>query len=190
MFLPCLNEEEQQTLITLARASIHHGLETRLPVVPKLDDYGDELKAVLATFVTLKLMGQLRGCIGSLQASQPLVLDVAQNAFTAAFADPRFSPLTVPEFEQVNLQVSILSSSETIECTDEASLIKALNPGLDGLIVQDGRYRATYLPSVWETIPDPDMFVMHLKAKAGLPSDYWSPTIQFFRYATLCFGEQ
>lgn len=190
MYLPNFNEQEQALLLGLARRSVLHGIQTHLPYQPTLNDFNDNLVAVLASFVTLKMNGALRGCIGSLQACQPLVIDVAQNAFSSAFADPRFSPLCEHELNSIRIQISVLSSPEAIEFVDEQNLLEQLNPGLDGLILQDGRYRSTFLPIVWETLPAPALFLAHLKQKAGLSQDYWSPTIQFFRYATVCFSEE
>lgn len=189
MYLPNLTEHEKTLLLGLARRSILHGIQTHLPYEPSAEDFNENLTAVLASFVTLKIDGKLRGCIGSLQACQPLIFDVVQNAFSSAFADPRFSPLSENEFNQINIQISVLSSPELISVEDEASLVSQLNPGFDGLILQDGQYRSTFLPIVWDAIPNPHLFVANLKQKAGLPVEYWSETIQFFRYATVCFAE-
>ena len=128
-----------------------------------------------ATFVTLTKSGargpELRGCIGSLQAAQPLAADVAQNALAAAFRDPRFPPLTREEWPQVRVEVSLLSAPKPMRFADEADLLAQIRQGDDGVILEcDGR-RATFLPQVWESIPDKRQFLAELARKAGLPGD-------------------
>ncbi|MCB1819855.1 MAG: AmmeMemoRadiSam system protein A, partial [Gammaproteobacteria bacterium] len=155
-------------LLDVARRSIEHGLATGRPWSVSPSEYPPDLKAVRASFVTLQHAGQLRGCIGHLEAVQPLVVDVAENAFAAAFRDPRFRPLSAQEWPQIDLHLSILTPAEPMRFRDEADLIQQLQPGEDGLILQDGPYRGTFLPSVWESLPDPVDFLVHLKHKAGL----------------------
>lgn len=125
------------------------------------------------TFVTLKKNGQLRGCIGSLSARQPLKEDVAQNAVNAAFRDPRFSPLTASELDQVDIEVSVLSDPQPLSYDSAEDLIQQLRPGVDGVIIQRGTRRATFLPQVWEQLPTHDAFLGHLCLKAGLPEKAW-----------------
>ena len=147
------------------------------------------LRAQRATFVTLKIGDRLRGCRGSLAPHRPLVSDVAENARKSAFDDPRFPPLTAAELEQINLHVSILSTPRRIACESEAELARALRPDIDGLIIRDAGKQAIFLPSVWEGIHDPLSFIRHLKHKAGLPVDHWSPNFEAFRYVTESFGD-
>jgi AmmeMemoRadiSam system protein A len=135
-----------------------------------------------ASFVTLRIDQELRGCTGSLEAVRPLVIDVAQNAFGSAFRDSRFAPLGPEEFPRLDLDISILDSPEPLTVPSEAELLRILRPGRDGLVLEEGGRRATFLPAVWEQLPAPREFVEQLKRKAGLPSDYWSPTLRFFRY--------
>ena len=135
-----------------------------------------------ATFVTLKHAGKLRGCIGSIRPVRPLGVDVRQNAIAAAFRDPRFPPLAVVEFEELAVEVSLLTADERIDVADEDELVARLRPGLDGLIIEYGRRRATFLPQVWDALPDPREFLAALKRKAGLPEDFWSPQINVSRY--------
>lgn len=177
-------------LLDVARRSIEHGLATGRPWSVSPSEYPPDLKAVRASFVTLQHAGQLRGCIGHLEAVQPLVVDVAENAFAAAFRDPRFRPLSAQEWPQIDLHLSILTPAEPMRFRDEADLIQQLQPGEDGLILQDGPYRGTFLPSVWESLPDPVDFLVHLKHKAGLASNHWSDRIQVSRYRTESFGDQ
>lgn len=182
-----LNESQKSQLLAIARESIAHGLETGRPLRIDLPRYPVELTVQRATFVTLERHGQLRGCIGMLEAMRPLVEDVAENAFAAAFRDPRFPPLQANEQHDLELHISILSPAEPIYFTSEANLIAQLQPGIDGLILQDGHHRGTFLPSVWEQLPDAPSFLRHLKQKAGLPANYWSDTLQVARYSTEMF---
>ena len=176
-----LSTEDRQILLQLAGASIESGLrDERFAFEPS--EYSPDLQKPGASFVTIKVVDQLRGCIGSLEARRGLALDVVNNAYAAAFRDPRFAPLTLQEFANLNIHISVLSSPEPIACTSEADLIQQLRPGVDGLILEEGSYRATYLPSVWESLSDPREFVRQLKRKAGLSPDHWSDGIKIKRY--------
>jgi AmmeMemoRadiSam system protein A len=180
---------QQQLLLDVAHKSIAHGLKhgRELPVDP--GEFPPELREHRATFVTLHLDGDLRGCIGTLSAHQPLVRDVAHHAHAAAFADPRFAPLTPGEAARVSLHISVLTPARPITVTSEADLLAQLRPGIDGLILEDGYRRGTFLPSVWESLPDPRDFLRHLKRKAGLSEDHWSPTLTVSRYEAESIGE-
>jgi hypothetical protein len=188
MVLMSLNKEHQQLLLALAKASIQHGLQTGRPLKIDLADYPVELQELRATFVTLNIHHQLRGCIGVLEAFRPLAEDVAENAYSAAFRDARFPPLTAHEFKDLHIHLSVLTPAEPISFTSEQDLLSQLQPGIDGLILQSGVRRGTFLPSVWETLPNPVQFLRHLKQKAGLPPDYWTDTIRVSRYLTESFG--
>lgn len=135
-----------------------------------------------ATFVTLTQAGQLRGCIGSLEAWRPLDEDVRANAQAAAFSDPRFSPLSATELDRTRVEVSLLAPAEPMQFIDEADVLRQLRPNIDGLIFECHGRRGTFLPQVWESLPDPFQFLAHLKQKAGFSSDFWSPDIRLFRY--------
>jgi AmmeMemoRadiSam system protein A len=141
-----------------------------------------ELSRPGATFVTLMQDGQLRGCIGSLEAVRPLAKDVAENAIAAAFHDPRFPPLKSEELERTRVEVSLLEAPEAIDFADEADAVAQLRPGIDGLVLTHGQRRATFLPQVWEALPDPGKFLAQLKLKAGLPADLWDEEITLARY--------
>jgi AmmeMemoRadiSam system protein A len=180
---------QRATLLAMARRSIEQGLANGRPLAVTASDFDRELQAVRASFVTLHSLGQLRGCIGHLQALQPLVVDVAENAFAAAFRDPRFSPLTPEEWPEIQVDLSILTAPEPLQFSDEADLIRQIHPGEDGLILQDGPHRGTFLPSVWESLPDPAEFLRHLKHKAGLAANHWSDRVEVFRYRTESFGD-
>lgn len=179
-----LNKAQQQRLLALAKNSIEHGLKNGRPLPVRIEDYPKELSEQRATFVTLTIQGQLRGCIGMLEAVRPLVQDIADNAFSAAFRDPRFAPLSPAEFDQIAVHISILSPSEAMTFDSEAGLIRQLRPSIDGLILVEGPFRGTFLPSVWESLPEPADFLRHLKQKAGLPAGYWSDTLKVYRYST------
>lgn len=161
-----------------------HGMDAGEPLRVRLQDYPAPLRQPRTTFVTLKLDGHLRGCIGALQATRALAEDVAANAFAAAFRDPRFSPVTARELDELNVRISILSPPEPLEAASEAELIARLRPGVDGLILEEGGRRGTFLPTVWEGLPDPADFLEQLKVKTGLPEEYWSDTLRAYRYVT------
>ncbi|MHB8622521.1 MAG: AmmeMemoRadiSam system protein A [Sulfuricaulis sp.] len=173
----------RQTLLQIARESIRKGLCGETHVV-RVDDYPEPLRAKRATFITLQLNDTLRGCMGTLIAHQSLVEDVVNNAWNAAFRDTRFAALTWPEFERLEIHISILSQPEQITFSSEEDLLSKLNPYVDGLILQEGLNRGTFLPSVWESLPTPREFLRHLKLKAGLNADYWSSQIRVQRYTT------
>jgi AmmeMemoRadiSam system protein A len=137
-----------------------------------------------ATFVTLQKHQQLRGCIGMLEAVRPLVEDIVENAFAAAFKDRRFLPLEVDEWDELDIHLSLLTPAEPIIFHSEQDLLNQLQPRIDGLILEAGYHRGTFLPSVWEQLPEPAAFLRHLKQKAGLASDYWSDNIKVYRYQT------
>ena len=137
-----------------------------------------------ACFVTLKKNGRLRGCIGSIIAHQPLINDLVDNAQKSAFNDPRFNPLQKSELDDLSIDISILSEPKPITFSDEADLLRQIVPFKDGIIIRDGYYQAVYLPSVWEELPDKEMFLKSLKMKAGLSPEYFSKTFKAFRFQT------
>lgn len=183
-----LADSDRETLLDIAQTSIRHGLETGRPLEVDITRYSEALRQSLACFVTLHIEGALRGCIGSLEAHRPLVEDVAENAFHAAFRDPRFPPLAQTELPRLDVAISVLSSAQALEFSSEDDLIRQLRPGIDGLVLEEGSRRGTFLPSVWESLRDPTQFLQHLKNKAGLPMDYWSAQIKVARYTTESFA--
>jgi AmmeMemoRadiSam system protein A len=183
-----LDEDGRRRLLDLAWSSIHRGFEDGAPIHVDPADYPHALRAPGACFVTLHRLGSLRGCIGHLTACQPLVSDVAENAFAAAFRDPRFEPLQPGELEGLSLDISVLTAPEPMRFRDEADLIAQIRPGLDGLILEDGWARGTFLPAVWESVPEPRRFLAELKRKAGLPGSHWSERLKISRYRTETFG--
>lgn len=182
------DDKQRQILLKIAARSIAHGLEHGAPLKVDPADYPEPLRTLRATFVTLEMAGNLRGCIGVLEACRPLVNDVAHNAFAAAFEDPRFPRLRPAELARLDLHISILSPAEPLSCVSEADLLRQIRPGIDGLILQDRGHRGTFLPSVWEQLPNPVDFLEHLKRKAGLPGGYWSDSLRVLRYTSESFG--
>ncbi len=152
-----------------------------------LDSFAAPLRSIGPSFVTLTREGRLRGCIGSLAAVRPLAEDIALNAVKAGFEDPRFRPVTEAELADAEIEIGILSRPAPIAFADEAGLLAQLRPGRDGLILQDGGRRGTFLPKVWESLPEPDAFLAALKAKAGLPRGHWSGQLRVWRYVTESF---
>jgi len=175
--------EHRRTLLELAGSAIEKGLGGERLTVCAMD-YPEPLRAPRATFVTLHVGGELRGCIGTLEVRRTLVEDVAHNARAAAFEDPRFPPLAYAEFKRLDIHISVLSAPEPVAFASEEDLLRQLRPRVDGLILQAGLRRGTFLPSVWEQLPEPREFLRHLKRKAGLPADYWAADIRVSRYVT------
>ncbi|MEA3292502.1 MAG: AmmeMemoRadiSam system protein A, partial [Pseudomonadota bacterium] len=154
-----LNDRQRTELLQIARAAIEEGLATGREMRVNLAGRAPELRQSAATFVTLKKNRRLRGCIGTLEAHRPLAQDVASNAYAAAFRDPRFSPLAPGELDQLAVSISLLSAPEPLPVESEQELLEKLQPGRDGLVLQDGAHRATFLPAVWEELAKPVLFL-------------------------------
>ena len=177
-----LSAEDASTLLAVVRASIEHGLREgrEMPIDP--ERFSEALRARRASFVTLRHDGTLRGCIGELEATRPLVAGVAHHAWAAAFHDPRFRPLAATELDRLDAHVAVLSPLEPLAVRGEDELLAVLRPGHDGLLIDDGLRRATFLPAVWESLPAPHAFLRELKRKAGLPEEGWPPGLRVWRY--------
>lgn len=147
------------------------------------------LAAPGATFVTLFHRGALRGCVGTLKAHRSLGVDVRVNALSAAFHDPRFPALSDDEFDGLSVEVSLLSAAERLSVADEAELLGRLEPGIDGVILEYAGRRATFLPQVWGTLPQPRDFLTELKLKAGIPAGFWSAAVNVHRYGVTKWKE-
>ncbi|HXD50575.1 MAG TPA: AmmeMemoRadiSam system protein A [Burkholderiales bacterium] len=180
-----LPENAGSILLPLARAAIAAQMGTTLAAS---DDAG-WLRANGAAFVTLMHAGRLRGCIGTLEAHRALGEDVKANAVAAAFRDPRFKPLDKREFDHLSVEVSVLSAIETIVFRDEDDALAQLHPEIDGVIFEYGHHRSTFLPQVWEDFRDSRVFLGNLKYKAGLPPDFWDPTVRLSRYRVSKWSE-
>lgn len=181
---------QRRQLLALARTSIEAGLRRGSYVEPQLQDLPPELLERRASFVTLHIAGELRGCIGALEPARPLGEDVWRNAYGAAFNDPRFPPLTATEWSRCTVHASVLTPPAPLVARREQDLLAQLRPGVDGLILELGASRATFLPAVWEQARDPAQFVRQLKLKAGWRADFWSPEIKAHRYECESFGEE
>ena len=189
-----LSFEQGQWLVKLARQTL---AEQFAKTIPQKDV--DALATALAdscyqvkcgTFVTLTLNKQLRGCIGSLTSDEPIRTGVGRNAINAAFHDPRFKPLNAADFEKVNIEVSILSEPQRLNYRDSDDLVAKLRPGVDGVIVRKEHASATFLPQVWEQLPETHDFLSHLCAKAGLAADAWRQThLEISTYQVQHFAE-
>ncbi len=182
-----MKTEHQTLLLKIARDALSKGL-TGEKATP-LEDIPVELMEERATFVTIEIGGHLRGCIGMLEACRPLAEDVEHNACAAAFNDPRFPPVSREEFDSLEIHISVLSPPEELSFSSEADLLGQIRPGIDGLILQEGFRRGTFLPSVWEELSEKETFLAHLKMKAGLPDTYWSESLRVFRYTAEYFGD-
>ena len=170
-------------LLDIATCSIRHGLDHQKALVVDSNSHEPLLKAERSTFVTLHLDGKLRGCMGGLRARLPLICDVSEHAFMAAFKDPRFSEVTADELPGLDVHLSILSPQTPIYFESEDDLLTQMRPGIDGLVIARDTHRATFLPSVWESLPEPASFLRRLKEKAAIspasaPSEAWRYTVE------------
>jgi AmmeMemoRadiSam system protein A len=173
-------------LVAIARESIHARLEARQGA-NRAEAW---LLIMAATFVTLRRHGELRGCIGSIDARRPLGDDVAHNAQAAAFHDPRFAPLAREELDGLRVEVSLLSPRHPMDAATEADAIARLRPGVDGVYLEYDSACATFLPQVWESIPDPLVFLCELRRKAALPRRFWHPKMRLSRYTVEKFRDE
>jgi AmmeMemoRadiSam system protein A len=179
--------ERGRALLRIARESLAEALGFgKAPEEP-----GDPwLREPGATFVTLRRRGELRGCVGSILACRPLFEDVWHNAWASAFRDTRFPPVAPEELAEIAVEVSLLSPPEPLVCASEAETLRLLRPGIDGVILECGENRGTFLPQVWEQLPDPREFLDHLRHKAGLRPGFWSPEVRLSRYTVLKWVEE
>jgi AmmeMemoRadiSam system protein A len=170
-------EPHGAALIALARHAIMAGTP------PEAGAWNEPwLREPGASFVTLKMHGELRGCIGSIEARRALGDDVAHNAFAAAYRDPRFPPVDALERSRLQVEVSVLSPPTPLDASSEREALTALRPGVDGIVLEYHGQGATFLPQVWEALPEPEAFLAHLRRKAGLPGGFWHPDLRLSRY--------
>ena len=184
-----LSPDDKQTLLSLARESIRVRLLFERDL--RIDEmvFSPALQQQASSFITLHKKNKLRGCIGALRAREPLVMDVVHHAAASAFDDPRFPPVTLDEEPELQIEISVLTSPSPLIFTSEQDLLEQLVPDKDGLIIEVGAHRATFLPSVWNSLPGKIEFLEQLKLKAELPAGFWSDDIKAWRYHTLCFQE-
>ena len=180
------NSDRGEVLLSIARSVISSTLGRK----SEADESAEWLREEGAVFVTLTKNGQLRGCVGSLEPHRQLLADIKANAEAAATRDRRFPPVTLEELPNLQVEVSLLSRKQPIAFTSEMEALQQLQAGLDGIIFECDRHRATFLPQVWEKIPDPRAFMAHLKVKAGLPADFWSDSIRLYRYRVEKWAEK
>ena len=176
-----LNAQQKQDLLALAKESVKIGSKDAAAkfILKHTDSIYTEQAAC---FVTLHKNNKLRGCIGSLEAHRSLYLEVSENAYAAANSDPRFVAVSVSEMSELSWHISILGSPVKMKCNSLNELIEKLDKNKDGLIIEEGSHKATFLPSVWETLPDKGEFVARLQMKAGLPCGYWSEHMEISTY--------
>ena len=188
---PCidLGQAQRRQLLRSARRSIEQGIDKDAPLQLDINELEPVLRDPAAVFVTLTQTGELRGCIGSLQAQDALAQAVANAAFNAALRDPRFARVGAAELDKIKIEISVLSKLQSWQPDSRESLLQELRPGVDGLLIEDRGQRATFLPQVWEKIVSAEEFVGQLMQKAGLPARHWSSSIQLHRYQTLSFEE-
>lgn len=180
--------DSRATLLALARSSISDHLQNRFSL-PDPEALAPPLSLYRGVFVTLSKAGALRGCIGTLEASDPLAVAVADCAVGAAVRDHRFPSVVTEELAEVQISISVLGQPEPLDARDRADLLQQLRPGVDGLVVESGSRRATFLPQVWEQLDQPETFLSQLLLKAGLPADYWSERLRCSRYQCVKFSE-
>lgn len=178
---------DRRRLVDAAREGIALGYGRPRPEPLPTGPWSAALSAPRATFITLTLGGELRGCRGTIEPRRPLIEDVWDNAWASAYDDPRFPPVTPDEIPRLGISISVLTALEPMPAASEAELIEALEPGVDGLVLSHGAARATFLPSVWRQLPEPRDFVAQLKTKAGWPASFWSHDMKAHRYRTESF---
>ena len=184
--MPTSNTDRGEILLPIARNSIAQefgfALTTREDL-PWLREQG-------ACFVTLTQGDELRGCIGTLEAHRPLLADVKANARAAAFSDPRFAPLSESEWQHTDVEISLLSALQPLQFANEADALAQLRPGIDGVVFEYRHFRSTFLPQVWEQLPNTEEFMGFLKRKSGLPAEFWADGVQLHRYTVSKFKEK
>ena len=184
-----LTETDRRTLLDVAVTAIGTELRTRKPWTPDVEAFAAPLRELGASFVTLERAGALLGCVGSLEPIRPLAVDVAHSARLAAFDDPRLPPVDVAAYREMSVKVSVLSPLEPMPAETREAVLGWLTPGRDGVLLAMGGRRATFLPAVWASLPDPREFLAQLVAKALLPADVWPPDTRAWRYSTTEFGD-
>lgn len=184
-----IDPADRARLLDLARQSIVAGQgRAACAALPSLQGLPDTLREPRASFVTLRLAGVLRGCRGGLEPVRPLAHDVWEHAWSSAYDDPRFAPLPARDATAVEVSISILSALEPLAAATRAELLRQLEPRRHGVVLACGARRATFLPQVWDTLPEAADFLDRLLAKAGLSDRPWSPLTQAWRYTTESFG--
>ena len=181
--------ENQRLLLREARKSIEYGIEHNKRRAIDASTYPNQVQQIAASFVSLHIQNNLRGCIGSLAATQALIIDVVQHAYASAFQDTRFTSVTMEELSKIDIEISVLTPQQQISCRDQNELLEQLTAGEDGLTIEDGGRRATFLPSVWKQLPEKNTFLRRLKNKAGMDENHWSNSFRAYTYRSVCFTD-
>jgi hypothetical protein len=181
-----VSDEQGRALVELARQCILHELGGPPPARP----HGKRFEEPAATFVTVTREGRLHGCIGTLAPRKSLVADVEENAVAAAFMDPRSQAFREEWIPEMGVEVTVLGPLEPIRFTSEEDLLQKIVPHEDGLVLRWGHFRGTFLPQVWESLPERKVFLDELKHKAGLPRDFWSSDVEVFRFHVQKWGDR
>ena len=183
-----LENTQRNELLEIARDSIASGFSRQSPSPVPERGWASELLEPCATFTTLRLAGELRGCCGTVEPHRPLAHDVWHNAWASANADPRFWPVSPIELDSLEISISVLTPLEPIAARSEQELVESLEPGVDGVLLRCGMARALFLPAVWKLVGDSREFIAQLKSKAGWSAGFWSPEMTAFRFRTQTFG--
>lgn len=185
-----LNKIEQSELLSIARDSIEKAVRRQPLSKLQLENLSQNLQEIGASFVTLKIDGNLRGCIGTLEAYQPLAMDVQEHAVAAALQDPRFPGVKPAELENIDIEISVLSPKQPLQYSNPEELIRKIRPKIDGVVLQDGFLKATFLPQVWDQLEEPEAFLSHLCAKMGASNSLWKKKpLQVYTYQVQEFHE-
>ncbi|MCB2210441.1 AmmeMemoRadiSam system protein A [bacterium] len=186
-----LDQNEQEILLQIAREALESSVRTgSLPQI-NLSSMPPSLQKDGASFVTLTISGKLRGCIGALEAYQPLARDVQEHAMAAALQDYRFPNVRPGELDSINIEVSVLTPRSPLDYDGPDDLINKLRPGVDGVVLQDGPRKATFLPQVWDQLPNPEQFLSQLSLKMGAAADVWrKKPVKVFSYQVQEFQEK
>lgn len=184
-----LSVDDQQELLSLARESIRVRLLLERDLLIDETAFSPALQQQATSFVTLRKKGQLRGCIGSTQITESLVTNVVHHAMASAIDDPRFPPVTLDEESALHIEISVLSTPTLLTFADEKELLAQLSSKRDGLTIEVGANKATFLPDVWNSMKDETEFLSQLKLKADLATDFWSDNLKAWNYQTYCFSE-
>jgi AmmeMemoRadiSam system protein A len=177
-----LHPADAARLFDIAEEAIRAGLAGQRPTAPQLDALPDALRAPIGVFVTLLVGGELNGCIGSIEGTEPLAHAVARHAWNAAFRDPRLPALRPEDWDRLTIEISVLSPLTPMPAHSRAELLAALRPGIDGLVIVGGGRQAVFLPVVWEQLPNPDDFLDYLQRKAGMAPRSWPADMRGLRF--------
>jgi len=185
-----LNKLEQEVLLKIARDALEKSVRGQSLPKLSLNKLPPILQVDGASFVTLTKNGNLRGCIGTLEAYQPLAMDVQEHAIAAAHHDPRFPRVIPAELENIEIEISVLSPKRVLHYDNPRDLVEKIRPKIDGVLLQDGLLKATFLPQVWDQLEKPEVFLSHLCAKMGASSDLWQKkSLQVYTYQVQEFHE-